>query len=334
MPRTGLTIIMLIVYKLDNLIRKINIRGPLRKQWPLKEYTSFRIGGEADLFAEPEDEEDLISLLKQLKALALPWFILGGGANILISDRGVRGVVISMARLDRMDLSRRRLRLGAGMAVSDGSAYAADKGLRGLEFIYAMPGSVGGALWMNARCYGSEISEPLAGVEILNEKLEREYLSYDREDWDYKKSPFQERKCIILSADFLLETGVPSELWNRMKEIRRDREEKGHFRAPCGGSTFKNNRSFGAPSGKLIEDAGLKGLSIGGAAVSDWHGNILINKENATAEEMYGLIRLVQKRVLEKTGFLLEPEVLKIGDWEGSDAESDRQSEGVPGTGQ
>jgi UDP-N-acetylmuramate dehydrogenase len=322
------------VYKLVNLIRKINIRGDLREQWPLKDYTSFRIGGNADIFAEPDDEEDLISLIRQLRELELPWFILGGGANVLISDRGVRSVVISMARLDTMELKGNLLRLAAGMSVSDGCAYAADKGLKGLEFIYAMPGSVGGALWMNARCYGSEIAAVLKGAEILNEDLEREYLPFQAEEWEYKKSPFQKRKCIILSADFHLEPGIPAELWKRMKEIRTDREEKGHFRAPCGGSTFKNNRDFGAPSGKLIEEAGLKGLSIGGAAVSSWHGNILINRDHATAGEMDRLIRLVQERVLEKTGFLLEPEVLKIGDWEASDAESDRQSERVPGTGQ
>ena len=322
------------MYKLINLIRKINIRGSLHKQWPLKDYTCFKIGGNADIFAEPEDEDDLVSLLKQLQELELPWFILGGGANILISDRGVRGVVISMARLDSVHLDNQTLRLGAGKAVSDGSAYAADKGFKGLEFIYAMPGSVGGALWMNARCYGSEIASVLKGAEIINENLEREYLPFNPDEWDYKKSPFQERKCIILSADFHLEPCNSAELWEKMEDIRRDREDKGHFRAPCGGSTFKNNRDFGAPSGKLIEEAGLKGLSIGGAAVSPWHGNILINRNNATAGEMDRLISLVRERVFEKTGFMLEPEVLKIGDWEASDAEPDRQSEGVPGTGQ
>ncbi|MDC7238764.1 MAG: UDP-N-acetylmuramate dehydrogenase [Spirochaetales bacterium] len=299
-----------------NLKRKINIRGTIREDEPLIGYTSFRIGGKADLFAEPSDEADLARLLKQLKDQSIPWFILGGGANLLVSDRGIRGVVISMINLDKVSLKDTTLTLGAGMPVSDGAAYAADQGLEGLEFIYAMPGSVGGALWMNARCYGSEVASVFKGAWILDEKLERRYIPCDRNQWDYKVSPFQKREWIILSGEFELKHGDSTALWSRMLEIREDRETKGHFNAPCGGSTFKNNRDFGAPSGKLIEDAGLKGMRIGGAAVSDWHGNILINEHDASALEMDELIRLVQKRVHEMTGFLLEPEVLKVGDWE------------------
>jgi UDP-N-acetylmuramate dehydrogenase len=323
LPTRGSPIIIVVVYKLINMKRKINIRGSLREQEPLKNHTSFRIGGKADLFAEPLDEVDLLNLLYDLKEMEIPWFILGGGANILIADKGIRGMVISMARLDSVVLKGKILKLGAGLPVSDGAAYAADKSLKGLEFIYSMPGSVGGALWMNARCYGGEIAESLKGGEIINEKLEREYIPFKKEDWAYKKSPFQNRNCIILSAEFDLREGNPSDLWSLMREIRKDREDKGHFRAPCGGSTFKNNRAFGAPSGQIIEETGLKGLRLGGAAISDWHGNILINEKNATADELDKLIRLVQKKVLERTGFLLEPELIRVGDWEDNDAESD-----------
>ena len=323
LPCRGSPFIIKIVYKLSNLNRKINIRGNIREEEALKSHTSFRTGGKADLFAEPADEEDMIQLLKELKELEVPWFILGGGANILVSDKGIRGMVISMVNLDSMKLKGTALTLGAGMPVSDGAAYAADKGLKGLEFIYAMPGSVGGALWMNARCYDGEVASVLKGATILNEDLEKEYIPFKSEDWDYKKSPFQNRNCIILSAEFSLIQGESGKLWKRMLEIRKDRDDKGHFRAPCGGSTFKNNRAFGAPSGKLIEEAGLKGMRLGGAAVSDWHGNILINEKNATASEISSLICLVQKKVQEKTGFLLEPEVLRVGDWEDEDAKSD-----------
>ncbi|MDC7233134.1 MAG: UDP-N-acetylmuramate dehydrogenase [Spirochaetales bacterium] len=312
------------MYKLINLNRKINIRGIIREEEPLNKHTSFRCGGCADLFAVPADEEDLIQLLRELKEMNIPWFILGGGANVLVSDKGIRGMVISMENLDDVSLKEHVLTVGAGMAVSDAAAYAADQGLEGLEFIYAMPGSVGGALWMNARCYDSEIAVVLRGATILNAELNKEYIPFREEDWEYKKSPFQNRNCIILSAEFSLKQGKSEDLWTRMLEIRRDRDEKGHFRAPCGGSTFKNNRAFGAPSGKLIEEAGLKGTRIGGAAVSEWHGNILINENDATAGEISDLIKLVQDKVYRQTGFLLEPEVLKVGEWEeDGDAESD-----------
>jgi len=270
----------------------------------------------ADLYAEPQDKEDLLILLRDLRDLQIPWFILGGGANILVSDRGFRGMVISMIRFDSVALKGNVLTLGAGLPVTDGSAYAADRGYRGLDFIYAMPGSVGGALWMNARCYEGEVAGIFKSALIINEDLELEEVPFDDNQWGYKKSPFQERNCIILSAEFNLAKGVPSELWKRMREIRKDRTDKGHFRAPCGGSTFKNDRTFGAPSGKIIEEAGLKGLRLGGAAVSDWHGNILINENNATADEMLRLIRFVQERVFEQKGFQLEPEVILVGDWE------------------
>jgi len=311
------------VYKLINLKRKINIKGLLRENEPLRNHTSFRIGGRADLYAEPQDREDLLMLLRGLKDLEIPWFILGGGANILVSDRGFRGVVISMSRFDTVSLRGNVLSLGAGLPVTDGAAYAADRGFKGLDFIYAMPGSVGGALWMNARCYEGEISRIFKSALIINEGLELEKVSFNKDQWSYKKSPFQERNCIIVSAEFNLTSGVPSLLWSRMIQIRKDRIDKGHFRAPCGGSTFKNNRAFGAPSGKIIEGAGLKGLRLGGAAVSDWHGNILINENNATSSEMFRLIRYVQERVFKQTGFQLETEVIMVGDWEEDYAESD-----------
>ncbi len=281
----------------------------------LRDHTSFRVGGPADLFAEPADEEDLCALLGVLKEQAIPWFLLGGGANVLVSDKGIRGVVVSTAGLKGMSRRGNTLHMGAGLPISEGAAYAAEEGLEGLDFIYAMPGSVGGALWMNARCYGGEIAEVLGEYRVLDETLTIRSFSMDRGQWGYKRSPFQNQGWVILEAGFTLCPGDPAALRARMEEIKADREAKGHFRAPCGGSTFKNNRSFGAPSGKIIEEVGLKGLTLGGAAVSPWHGNILINKGNAKAAELAELIEIVQERVAKATGFHLETEVLKVGDW-------------------
>ncbi len=287
----------------------------MKENEPLNIHTTFQTGGPADIFAEPDSPEELRNLLLTLKDLKIPRFILGGGANILVSDKGIRGAVISMKRLNRIGLDRNTLVLGAGLEVSLGALKAARWGLGGLEFIYGMPGSVGGALWMNARCYGGEISRIFQWADILNENLEPERIHFREEDWDYKRSPFQDRECVILSGAFRMRKEASTELIKEMEAIREDRKQKGHYRAPCGGSTFKNNRAFGAPSGVLIEQAGLKGTRIGGAAVSDWHGNILINENGATSEDISRLIELVQNRVREKTGFYLEPEVLKVGEW-------------------
>ncbi len=306
------------MYKVEKIRKKINIKGPVREQEPLNSHTTFQTGGPADIYMEPEDTEELIRIVRALKELEIPCFILGGGANILVSDKGVRGVVISTSRLNRIGLTGEVLTLESGLDISLAALKAGRWGLAGLEFIYGMPGSVGGALWMNARCYGGEISRSLIWTEILNEKLERERIPFRESDWDYKVSPFQNRECVILSAAFRMQRKKASDLISRMDDIKNDREQKGHYRAPCGGSTFKNNRSFGAPSGVLIERAGLKGTRIGGAAVSSWHGNILINENHATSTEIASLIELVQQKVQAETGYLLEPEVLKVGEWSDS----------------
>ena len=303
------------VYKLENIRKKINIKGLMREDEPLKRHNTFRTGGPADLYIEPSGPEELLKVLRVLQEEGIPRFILGGGANILVSDRGFRGAVIHTGRLKRITLNGNILVLEAGLPVADASLKAGRWGLEGLEYLSAMPGTVGGALWMNARCYNGEISHNFLWADIINEKLEIERIPFRKEEWDYKKSPFQNRNCVILAGAFAMKRGDRHQLLCRMEQIEQDRRAKGHFKAPCAGSTFKNNRAFGAPSGVLIEQAGLKGLRIGGAAVSDWHGNILINSDNASSDDIAALIELVRQKVQETSGCLLEPEVIKIGDW-------------------
>ncbi|MFW6313457.1 MAG: FAD-binding protein, partial [Spirochaetota bacterium] len=154
--------------RLRECAEKINITGELRLDEPLAEHTTFRVGGEADLFARPRSTADVAKLMRFAEQERLPWFVLGGGSNVLVSDRGIRGLVIETDFLARRSLDGPHLTVGAGLPISEVSAYAAEHGLAGLDFIYAMPGSVGGAVWMNARCYDGEISEVLAGVELVN----------------------------------------------------------------------------------------------------------------------------------------------------------------------
>lgn len=169
---------------------------------------------------------------------------------------------------------------------------------------------------MNARCYGSEIVDVLEWVEYIDVDaggIKR--LKARRQDFSYKRSPFQQTKNIILNSTYTLKPSRPAELWEQMRAHKRDRESKGHFYAPCAGSIFKNNRAFAAPSGKIIDSLNMRGTRVGGARISDLHANIIINENNATAADIAELIDLIHDRVLQERGFDLEPEVIKIGEW-------------------
>jgi UDP-N-acetylmuramate dehydrogenase len=291
-------------------------------------HTTFRVGGPADLWVRPGKEifpEYAAALLKAAKEEEVPVFILGAGANILVSDRGIRGVVLDTAWWEGVGRRRRgpsapegtySVTVCAGTSVDSLVNSLADRGLSGLEFLAGMPGSVGGAVWMNARCYEKSVSDVLLETEIIDEEFQRQWVPFRREDFGYKKSPFQDRHVLILSARFALSAGEIPEIRKELREHRRDRESKGHYRYPSAGSAFKNNRAFGSPTGKIIDELGLRGLSVGGAQVAPWHGNIVINTGRAGAAEIRSLMEEVARRVKEARGFDLEPEVLFAGDWD------------------
>jgi UDP-N-acetylmuramate dehydrogenase len=253
-------------------------------------------------------------------------FILGGGANLLVADRGIRGVVLDTGDWKGMDpASGKGLRetsdraagvvFRSGTPVDEALEAAAAAGLGALEFLAGMPGTIGGAVWMNARCYDTSVSDILLAAEILDEGLNRTWIPFRAEDFAYKKSPFQGRNVLILAACFALTPGPRAAIRGKMEEHRRDREAKGHYRFPSAGSVFKNNRVFGKPAGRIIDELGLKGLSRGGAAVAPWHGNIIINTGNATAADLRALIEEVAARVRAALGIELEPEILFIGEY-------------------
>ena len=258
--------------------------------------------------------------VKAVRALArregLPLFVLGKGANILVADRGVRGLVVNLTSLAGWAHDHGFFRAQAGLEVSAAAEAGRVGGFSCLEFLNAMPSTVGGAVFMNARCYGAEIADVFAEATILDEYNEETVVPFRREEWDYKRSPFQNRDWIIVEVKFRTRPAEPAEVEAVMRSNADDRTAKGHFLLPCAGSVFKNNHAFGAPSGVIIDRVGLKGLRRGRAAVSGWHANIIVNEGGATATDLRELIVEVKERVAATTGFLLEEEVLFVGDWD------------------
>jgi UDP-N-acetylmuramate dehydrogenase len=290
---------------------------PARLDEPMSEHSSFRIGGPADLYVLPADAAEAAEVLRVCVREGVPVFLLGGGTNILVSDRGVRGAVVDLSRLAGIRVEDSLVTALAGTPVSDVSEEACTRGLSGLEFAYSLPGSVGGAVWMNARCYGGEISDVLERVDYLQgDDLQPRRYEKNSADWGYKKSPFQVNRKVVLSASFRLRRGDPAEMRRKMRSYREDRERKGHFLHPCAGSIFKNNRAFGAPTGQLVDSLGLKGTRVGDAQIAPYHGNIFINTGNARASDMRTLIEKVEQEARTRLGFELEREVILVGEWD------------------
>jgi UDP-N-acetylmuramate dehydrogenase len=291
------------------------IDGIVRLDEPMARHTSFRIGGPADVYAVPAHAREAALIQKTCAQEAVPCFLLGGGTNILVSDRGIRGVVLDLSRITGITVDGTSILARGGTPVSDVAEAALKNGLGGMEFAFSLPGSVAGAVWMNARCYEGEISDILTFVEHLDARFTPRRYEMQKADWAYKKSPFQSLPGAILSAGFRLVPSDPERISTAMQEHRRDRERKGHFLFPCAGSIFKNNRAYGAPTGKLIESLGLKGTRAGGAQVAPFHGNIIINADNARADDVRQLIELLEREVRLRLGFELEREVILVGDW-------------------
>ena len=295
----------------------------LRYEESMAGHCSFRVGGPADCWIQPSGDgfpAFTSSLLAAARQESAPVFILGGGANILIADEGIEGIVLDTGGWKgNIDSDNYSLKFLSGTNINDAAEIAAEKGLSGLEFFAGMPGTIGGAVYMNARCYGNETSNVLFETDIIdfseNKPVHRN-LFINKNDFGYKQSPFQNNSLFILSASFSLTAKDPAQIREKMNSYRIDRETKGHYRFPSAGSVFKNNRNFGMPMGKIIDDLGLKGLRIGGAQVAPWHGNIIINTGGAKAADIRALAGEVAARVKSAAGFLPEPEILFIGRWQ------------------
>jgi len=312
--------------KIRELMKKINIR----ENEPMHLHTTFKTGGPARLFAEPSGPGELTQLLDAAALDGYPVFILGGGANLLVADKGINALVITTHRMQKIEIIKTEnpdsslLYAQAGTAVSEAAVMASNSGLAGMEFLHKLPGSVGGAVYMNARCYGLSLADVLEEVSFFSpgskniEKRTRNDKNFFAE-FDYKKSPFQNgcscAGAVILEAAFRLTPGNPEELWKKMRDIEKDRSEKGHFIAPCAGSVFKNNRAFGEPTGRILDELGMRGLTLGGAQVSPLHANIIINTGGARSADIRRLIETIQKRAVDERHIQLEPEIIFVGDW-------------------
>jgi UDP-N-acetylmuramate dehydrogenase len=308
---------------MENINSRTPFRGELRYGEPMALHTTFKVGGPADVWVRPDGpwfSSYGASLLEAAAGGGIPVFILGGGANLVVSDRGIRGIVLDMGGYRGGEPrgsapGEGKLAFRAGTPVDEASESAAAAGLSGLEFLAGMPGTIGGAVWMNARCYGREIGDLLIETEILDETLLPVKVPRDGGAWGYKQSPFRDRKVLISAASFSLTPGDEGAIGAKMREHRRNREEKGHYRAPSAGSAFKNNRDFGAPTGKIVDELGLRGFSVGGAQIAPWHGNIIINRGGARAADIRTLVEETAARVRARRGLVLEPELLFVGDW-------------------
>lgn len=273
---------------------------------PMQNHCSFRIGGPADIFILPKSEAELRGILALLRREGAKPFILGNGTNILVPDEGVRGVVIKLASgLDCIERSGTTVYAGCGATLSRTAVFAQTNGLGGMEFAHGIPGSVGGAVYMNAGAYGGEMKDIVKSVRYIN--ADGEICQSTENDFSYRHSRFSGTGDVILGATLALRETDPEEIGAKMRELMEKRSSSQPLDKPSAGSTFK--RPAGGYAAAMIDEAGLKGYSIGGAQVSAKHAGFVINAGGATFADVMALIAHIQKTVFEKFGTQLETEV-------------------------
>ncbi|MHC1745860.1 MAG: UDP-N-acetylmuramate dehydrogenase [Negativicutes bacterium] len=280
---------------------------------PLAKYTTFKIGGPADCIIFPSSVQDVAAVLSLTNKQQVPLTILGNGSNVLVLDGGIRGVVLKFDK-DFAGIRHEGARIiaGAGALLSDVSAYASKQGLTGFEFAIGIPGSVGGAVFMNAGAYESDMSCVVNSVTAVSPLGEVKRFSRQDIVFRYRHSVFQENHYVVCEVEIDLQKGENNRICQKMNELTIRRESKQPIELPSAGSTFK--RPPGQFAGTLIDQAGLKGLKIGGAQVSGKHAGFVVNAGGATAQDVLTLIQEVQRRVQKQFGVLLQPEVRVLGE--------------------
>ncbi|MBQ4347254.1 MAG: UDP-N-acetylmuramate dehydrogenase [Firmicutes bacterium] len=280
---------------------------------PMSAHTTFRTGGNADIFILAKNIDSLKTAISAFRSKNIPFMMIGNGSDLLVRDKGIRGAVIKLCGdFCSLRADNTLLFAGAGASLAEAASYAAKSGLSGLEFASGIPGSIGGGLFMNAGAYGGELKDRFLCAEIMDEDLNIVSLNTDDMKFGYRKSILSERNIILLSAQFKLIPQKSELIREEMSRLNSMRREKQPLNFPSAGSTFKRPEGYFA--GKLIEDAGLRGMSIGGAKVSEKHCGFIINTGNAKSSDILELIAFCQKRVFEAFGVKLEPEVKIIGE--------------------
>lgn len=286
----------------------------VREQEPMSRHTTFRIGGPADYFVLPHSREELAAVIDFCRKEQVPWHIIGNGSNLLVGDKGVRGVVIQLFKnFQDIDIEGETVTLQAGVINSLAAKRILDAELTGFEFAAGIPGTIGGAVVMNAGAYGGEMKDVVSGVTVLDENGAFLTLANSELEMGYRTSIIARRGYVVTEAKLSLRRGVRAEIAARMEELKERRVTKQPLEYPSAGSTFKRPEGYFA--GKLIMDAGLRGFSVGGAQVSEKHCGFVINKGGATAADVTALMEAVQDTVEKKFGVRLEPEVKQLGEF-------------------
>ena len=281
---------------------------------PMSRHTTFRVGGAAKCLIKVNNKEQMKKLIPYLHMTGQNFFILGNGSNLLVGDKGYSGILVKLGEgMESVTVEGERMKISAGTLLSKAASAARENELTGMEFASGIPGTVGGAIVMNAGAYGGEMKQIVESVEVMNMEGEILVLDNDTMEFGYRKSVIKSRPFIVLETVLCLQKGKQEEISSKMEELSRLRREKQPLEYASAGSTFKRPEGYFA--GKLIMDAGLRGFSIGGAKVSEKHCGFIVNSGNATAADIREVIDEVQKCVNAKFGVTLEREVIYLGDF-------------------
>ena len=295
-------------------IRKLGEQVEILVAEPMKNHTTFRIGGPADALALPKTPEEVAEVVRFCHEHAQPYYVLGNGSNLLVSDEGYRGIVLQLYRnFNDIQVNGEMITAQSGAMLAAVARTAYQNGLTGLEFASGIPGTIGGAVVMNAGAYGGEMKHVLREVTVLTKEGEVLAIPAKALELGYRTSVIPKNGWIVLGAVLQLKKGDPEQILARMEELKEQRITKQPLDLPSAGSTFKRPEGYFA--GKLIMDAGLRGFTVGGAQVSEKHCGFVVNRGDATAADVWELICEVKRRVKERTGVELEPEVKLLGDF-------------------
>lgn len=290
----------------------LSLECSAEREVSMKNYTSFKVGGPAELFLSPEDAGQTAKLVRFCEKEEIPVFVLGKGSNLLVSDRGIKGAVIYTGKQCGISLvDENTVRAQSGASLAQLCTFALENSLSGLEFAYGIPGTVGGAVFMNAGAYGGEMKDVLLNSEYVSTDGTSGELDNEAMELSYRHSAYENSNLVITAASVRLAPADRNEIKSTMNDILARRKEKQPLEYPSAGSTFK--RPEGNFAGALIEQCGLKGVSVGGAQVSEKHAGFIVNRGGATAADILSLIKHVQARVKAQTGVSLETEIRLIG---------------------